>query len=224
MTTTAWVFTGGDAPHPDSLADLHSDDLVIAADAGLAHALVAGVAVDVIVGDLDSVDAKDLDRAVAAGARVEQHPTDKDATDLELALHAAGDAGVQSITVVGIGGGRLDHLLANLLVLSAPVLVGVDVEAHIDRTCIHIIRAGRPRTLAGQPGDILTLLPIGGTARGVRVTGVLWELADEDLEPGSTRGVSNRFAGAAARVSLDDGVLIAIQPSTPPTRGSTAHS
>lgn len=222
MATTAWVFTGGDAPDPDSFAERSAGDLVIAADSGLAHALVAGVTVDVIVGDLDSVDAKDLDRAVAAGARVEQHPTDKDATDLELALHAACDAGARNIVVLGIAGGRLDHILANLLVLSSPAFGAVDLSAHGGGSHLHIVRGGRPRALAGQPGDILTLLPVGGTARGVRVTGVRWELTDEDLAPGSTRGVSNLFTAATARVSLDDGVLIAIQPSPQPTPRSPA--
>ncbi|HZJ26505.1 MAG TPA: thiamine diphosphokinase [Acidimicrobiia bacterium] len=213
MTTTAWVFTGGDPPDSRSLAEHRPDHLVVAADSGLTHALAAGVAVDVVVGDLDSVDAAELDRAVAAEARVEQHPTDKNQTDLELALHVARRAGAHRIVVLGAGGGRLDHFLANTMVLAAPALGDVDIEAHIERSRVHVVRAGRPRALRGAPGDILTLLPVGGAARGVRATGVRWELRTEDLASGSSRGVSNEMTAETAFVDLDEGVLIAIQPS-----------
>lgn len=224
MTTTAWVFTGGDAPDPASLAEHRADDLVIAADSGLAHALAAALRVDVVVGDLDSVDATDLARAVESGTRVERHTANKNNTDLELALATACDAGARRIVVLGVGGGRLDHFLANALVLTAPELAAVDVEAHVGPSRIYVVRAGRPRTLGGKPGDVVTLLPTGGPARGVRATGVRWELHTEDLSPGNTRGVSNELTGNVAHVELDDGVLIAIQPSPPPTVPSITRS
>src|SRR4051794_1456651 len=85
------VFAGGDAPGPGGLARTAGADLVIAADSGLAHARALGVHVDLVIGDLDSVDPTDLDAAVADGAVVERHPAAKDATDLELALDPALD-------------------------------------------------------------------------------------------------------------------------------------
>lgn len=66
---------------------LQGDPLVIAADGGLAHARVLGVNPQLLVGDLDSVEAADLRRHESVP--VESHPTDKDQLDLELALAAA---------------------------------------------------------------------------------------------------------------------------------------
>ncbi len=87
---TALVFAGGERPPPSAVDGLLAADVVIAADSGLGHALALGCAVDLVVGDLDSVDPDDARRARRpAGAVVEQHPADKDATDLELALDAA---------------------------------------------------------------------------------------------------------------------------------------
>src|SRR4051812_23931915 len=111
----ALVIAGGDAPAPID-AGLAAAPLVIAADSGVGHALALGLTVDLVIGDLDSAAPDDVERAIAAGARVDRHPADKDATDLELALDAARELGATEITVLGAGGGRLDHLLANLLV------------------------------------------------------------------------------------------------------------
>ena len=105
MRDTALVFAGGDGPAAAALADLDPDAFVVAADSGLDHALALGVRVHLVVGDLDSVTESGLRTATAAGAVVEQHPPDKDATDLELAISAARDHGARRVTVFGGGGG-----------------------------------------------------------------------------------------------------------------------
>ncbi|MFQ5947659.1 MAG: thiamine diphosphokinase, partial [Acidimicrobiia bacterium] len=89
VSKTAVVFAGGD-PEPASVRSLiPPDSLVIAADSGLDLVASLDLTVDVVVGDFDSVNPELLQAAVASGARVERHPVDKDATDLELALEAA---------------------------------------------------------------------------------------------------------------------------------------
>src|SRR5262249_28692192 len=114
------VFAGGDPVDPRLRAEVRPGARVVAADSGLHHAQALGVHVDVVVGDFDSVDEHALQAAVADGARVEQFPVAKDFTDLELALQTAGHLGATDVLVLGSAGGRLDHFLANLLVLASP--------------------------------------------------------------------------------------------------------
>ncbi len=211
MPTTAIVLAGGE-PAPPSLADhLPSDAFVIGADAGLEQAPALGLTVHLAVGDFDSVDPAALDAAVAAGAAVERHPPDKDQTDLELALVAARDRGARRVVVVGGGGGRLDHLLANALVLASPAFAGLRIEAHLGSAMV--VPVHRTTCLRGRVGDIVTLLAVGGPARGVRTTGLRYALHGEDLEPGSTRGVSNELVATEAHVSVAAGALLAVQPA-----------
>ncbi len=66
--------------------------------------------------------------------------------------------------------------------------------------------------LEGSPGDLVTLLAVGGPALGVRTTGLVYPLDGEDLFPGSTRGVSNELCASSATVSLLQGTLLAVQP------------
>jgi thiamine pyrophosphokinase len=206
----ALVIAGGDAPLPID-AELASASLVIAADSGVGHALALGLTVDLVIGDLDSADPDHVERAVAAGARVDRHPVDKDATDLELALDAARDLGVTEISVLGVGGGRLDHLLANLLLVTHPAYADLTIDARVDDTRVAVVRTDR--RLTGPVGSTVTLLPIGGTATGVTTTGLRWTLTDADLTSASTRGVSNEIVTSPATVRLRHGVLLAIQPS-----------
>jgi thiamine pyrophosphokinase len=214
-TTVALVFAGGDPIDGDVAARLPdsgpgSQVIVVAADSGVEHALALGRGVDLVIGDLDSAAPAAIDAAVAGGAEVRSFPADKDQTDLELALDAARTAGAGRVIVVGGYGGRLDHFLANALLLASPSFADVDVEALAGHARITVIR--HEARLTGAPGDVCSLLAVGGPARAVRTTGLRFPLHGEDLLPGSTRGLSNELTEPVATVSLDHGALLAVQP------------
>lgn len=207
---TIVAVAGGD-PVPSHVARaLPADAMVIAADSGLTVATALGLTVDLVVGDLDSVEPRALARARAAGVEVEQHPADKDRTDLALAMDAAITRGADRIVVVGGHGGRLDHGLANALLLAAPAYADVDVVAHMGDATIRVVRTAA--TVSGTPGELVSLLPVHGPAHGVTTDGLLYPLRGEDLPIGSSRGVSNEFARPEARVQVESGVLLAVQP------------
>jgi thiamine pyrophosphokinase len=64
----------------------------------------------------------------------------------------------------------------------------------------------------GTPGELISLLALGGPARGVRSEGLRWPLEDAVLDPGSSLGVSNLFAEEQAVIEVADGVVLAIRP------------
>jgi thiamine pyrophosphokinase len=72
--------------------------------------------------------------------------------------------------------------------------------------------------LYGVPGDVCSLLPVGGPAAGVRTVGLRYPLRRETLYPGSTRGVSNELVLDTATVALDEGALLAVLPDAAATR------
>jgi thiamine pyrophosphokinase len=213
------IVVGGDPaapvrlPPPGELGDV----TVVAADSGLDHCIDAGMSVQHVVGDLDSVSPAALAAAEAAGAHVHRHPADKDATDIELAIDlvvdlAGGEAGV--LLVVGPGGGRLDHQLADVIVLARPVLLGWAVAARFGTADVRIAVPGRPVALDGPASTQVSLLPIGGLARGVTTAGLRWALADADLALGTTRAMSNELLGGPALVRAGEGVVAVVVPGT----------
>lgn len=204
------VVAGGELMPSHVATSLPPDAPVIAADSGLHVALALGMAVDLVVGDLDSVDPRTLARAREAGVAVREHPAAKDHTDLALAMDAALERGAQRLVVVGGHGGRLDHLLANALLLAAPAYAAVDVVGHMGDATVHVVRS--TATLTGTPGELVSLLPVHGPARGVTTEGLLYGLDGGDLPVGSSRGVSNELAQPRAHVAVEVGVLLAVQP------------
>jgi thiamine pyrophosphokinase len=205
-TKTVLVFAGGEMAK--LAAALPEADLVIAADSGLDQAATLGIEVDLLVGDLDSVSPAGLAAARQSGMTIEEHPADKAATDLELSLAAAVRHGAARIIVVGGGGGRVDHLLANAMLLASPGWADIDVEWLVDSA--HVVAVRTEAIIHGAPGDILTLLAVGEPADGVTTEGLAYELSDDVLLASSTRGVSNVFTADSARVRLRNGVLLAV--------------
>jgi thiamine pyrophosphokinase len=204
------VFAGGDPPAAGVAPRLDPDALVIAADSGVEHAQALGRHVDVAVGDFDSVAPEALARAVAEGATVLRHPPDKDATDLELALDVAATRGATHVTIVGGHGGRLDHTLANLLLLGAARNAGFELDAWFGTGHVTVVR--RVARLEGPPGAYVSLLAVDGPAHGVSTSGLRYPLHDALLLPGSTLGVSNELVTAVAEIRVGAGVVVAVQP------------
>ena len=209
---TVVVFAGGDPPGPAAVAGLVATDvLVVAADSGADHALHLGWPVHVLVGDLDSVSSKSLRELERRGAEIFRHPVDKDQTDLALALDVAQIRVPRCrLVVIGGGGGRLDHLIANQLLLASEDYASCQVEARMGTARVTVIR-GR-RQLHGKPNDLISLLAVAGTARGVSTDGLQFPLIDADLAVSSSLGVSNRFLGSDAAVTVGAGVVLAVQP------------
>lgn len=214
------IFANGELPDREEARELlRSDDMVIAADGGTRHALAVGVTPHVVIGDLDSLSASDRSRLEAAGSRIIPFPRRKDETDLELALHHAVREGATEIVILAALGGRLDQAVANLLLLTLPELRELDVrivEGSQTAFLIHGGRDGRPPTIVeGQPGDIVSLIPLGGDAVGVMAEGLEWPLDEDRLRFGPARGVSNVLTAEQARVRVRQGVLLCVV-----TRGS----
>jgi thiamine pyrophosphokinase len=192
---------------------LDAADLVIAADGGAASLDRIGRRPDMIVGDLDSIDPSLLERLAAEGIPIERHPADKEASDTELAVTCALDAEATEVVILGaVGGDRLDHELANLLLLADPALAGRGVSAARGRTTVRAVHGGGSALrLRGAAGDLVTLLAVGGDATGITTDGLRWPLAGAALAMGRSRGLSNEVLRAPASVRLERGTLLVVE-------------
>lgn len=226
------VLAGGDPLPASLLADvaeaIDHASLTVAADAGLHHAHRADREVDVLIGDLDSVDPEALEQARRAGTDVRSYPVDKDATDLALALNlvlertagagAGAGAGARAgaerpdVLVIGGHGGRTDHLVANLLLLAAERHAPLRIHAWWGADMLHIVRDSV--RLTGAVGSNVSLLALHGAAEGVRTTGLRFPLDDAVLAAGSSLGMSNRMSAPDATVAVRSGVLAVLQSPT----------
>lgn len=207
----AIVVAGGDAASDDA-ALLAGAELVVAADSGASWLARIGVRPDVVIGDMDSVDPSLLDRLKADGVAIERHPAEKDASDAELAVARAISAGASEVLILGaLGGERLDHELANLLLLADGAWNHTALRIVRGGTSVRALQGGDELELTGVPGDLVTLLSLDGDAAGVRTQGLRYALTGETLPIGRSRGLSNEVERAPASVSLERGTLLVIE-------------
>jgi len=183
-------------------------DRLIAADGGLRHLRALGLTPHVLVGDLDSVEPADTAALKAAGVTIRQHPARKNETDLELALRLALEEGAVDVLILGALGGRWDQTLANLLLLAHPDFRSARVRLVDGSQHIYLVRG--ETVIEGQPGDTVSLIPLGGDARGVTTTGLEYPLANGILPFGSTLGISNVLLDRTATVTVADGLVACV--------------
>ena len=207
----AIVVAGGD-PDPGDASWLADADLLVAADSGACWLDELGVTPDLLVGDLDSIGEPLLERLSAAGVPIERHVAEKDESDAELALMRAVASGAETIVILGaLSGKRLDHELANLLLLADPAWAGRDLRIVRGATTVRALHGGASLELQARPGDVVTLLPVSGDAQGVTTDGLRYPLADDELRFGRSRGLSNVVERAGASVWLESGTLLVVE-------------
>lgn len=182
---------------------------VVAADGGAALCRSAGRVPDVVVGDMDSAPAEAVDWARAGGADIVLHPSDKDTTDLELAIdEARGRFGVP-VTLTAAFSARLDHTLA---ALGALTRAGASACAREPRWTAFAAVPDAPVTLAGGVDSLFSVIAVGD-ATGVNVTGAKWPLVGATVPALSGLGVSNLTGGNIVRVSVEKGTLVVYVPA-----------
>ena len=201
----ALIVLGGDAPGKKLLESwMQWCDFSIAADRGLEAFDAAGIAPDFLLGDMDSV------RGDVLAHYEERLPLmrlncQKDNTDGEAALDVAVERGAKEIVFLGALGGRLDHALANLMLLVRAHKLGA--YARIADEKVEIERVDGRKVIKEAKGDTVSLLPLG-FAHGVTIEGFFYPLAEGDLTNDNTLGVSNVVTSDHAVVSVKEGDLL----------------
>jgi thiamine pyrophosphokinase len=203
------IFVNGQLSEPQSVTEwLHPDDYIIAVNGGTHHALSVGVMPHVIIGDLDSLLPDERAQVEAAGVKIARFSPCKDETDLELAIRYALEQHATEIVMFAALGGRLDHALANIFLLTLPELQGLKVSICEDYQTAFLIRD--KACIKGKPGDTVSILPIGGDAVGVSNDGFEWPLHEATLPLGTTRGISNVLRTENASISVKQGLLFCV--------------
>jgi len=197
---------------PSDRAVIDAKDYVVAADGGALALERWKLLPHLIVGDMDSLGDAGVERFARLGIPVAKFAAAKDESDLELAVAQAIAAGATEVVILGaLGGDRLDHEAANLLLLADPGFNGLRIEARRGSLRIRAARGKGSLSLAGPVGALVTLLPVNGDADGVVTEGLRYVLRAETLRFGRARGLSNEIASLPATVSLDKGTLLVFE-------------
>ena len=179
-----------------------ADDVVIAADGGVQHTNRLGLQPQVILGDFDSL------CYVPAGAEV--HPVEKDDTDAMLAIKKGLALGCREFVIYGgLDGDRLEHTVANFQALQ--YLADHDAYGTLvgQKQIVTLLCSGNITFPAYFEG-YFSVFCMGKDAKGVTLQGLYYPAENATLTAGFPLGVSNRFVGKEAVVSVEEGSLLLI--------------
>src|SRR4030042_3493664 len=111
--------------------------------------------------------------------------------------------------IMGARGDRIDHAIANILLLTSPFLKDIDIRILTDTSEIFIMR--NSGTLTGDIGDTVTLLSLSPYTYFIKTKGLKYELENEKLMFSPVRGVSNVFTDKKAYIKIRGGTLLVIK-------------
>ncbi|MGI6006790.1 MAG: thiamine diphosphokinase [Ruminococcus sp.] len=187
-------------------------DFIIAVDRGMLFTWIHKIVPDLIVGDFDSVPREIIDRYRQENrVPIREYNPVKDATDTQIALEKAVEAGSRRIWILGGTGTRLDHVLGNLYAMQTALKSGVEVCMVDEHNCIFLLDTPRVLKRNEQYGKYVSFLPLGDRVSGVCLKGFKYPLENALLTNDNSLGVSNEIAEEEAQVSFDKGILIMIQ-------------
>lgn len=163
-------------------------DIVVAADGGYNNC--DGVC-DIVVGDMDSV------TGVISKPSIVLNP-DKDLTDGEYAVHYLIEKGVNEVHLYGLDGGRLDHILANIGLMSQLAKAGVKAICYCNSFTGYMVT--KSLDINVKVGSIISLSPFTDKVHIMLLRGVKWQLNNILLSKESSLTMSN--VSVTDRVSL----------------------
>ncbi|HOM02131.1 MAG TPA: thiamine diphosphokinase [Acetivibrio sp.] len=184
-------------------------DFIVCVDGGALHLKKLGIKPDVLLGDFDSIEDKQLEYYREQKVTILEFPTEKDMTDTELAVDTAIDRGYKDIVIIGGTGTRLDHTLSNIFLLKKMLDRGVKGRVVNEYNEIFLITDSVE--VEAEEGCYLTLLPLTSKVEGITTKGLYYPLKGETIEMGSSRGVSNCFIAPTAQISITSGILMVVK-------------
>lgn len=182
-------------------------DMVICADGGAKHLFNENLIPDIIIGDLDSLDREILDSFQSLEVKFERHPTNKDKTDTELAIEYAIDKGATGIVLLGVLGSRLDHSMANILLLYR--LINQSINAIIVDSHNEVFITKDALKLSNKKDHFISLIPLMDSM--VTLKGFEYEINSVRLNLGSTMGISNVIKDKEGLIKIESGMCLVIR-------------
>ncbi len=197
------IITGG-RPVSEGLLrkQFEESEYVIAADGGINALMKYHLTPDLIVGDFDSAPKLEWVKTYSE-IPVVTFPKEKDCTDTELAILEAFKLPQETICIVGGIGSRMDHTLANMMLLQRIERAGKKGFIIDDHNQISVIETGSC-IIQKKDWHFLSLVPLSEMLI-VSMKGFKYPLDRASVDQISTVTISNEFIAQEGEIEIHSG-------------------
>ncbi len=210
--THVLLVAGGRKPASDWLIQAADHFPVWCVDSGIDSCYANQIIPERLIGDGDSATSQGWAWGESLGIPVEVYPTEKNLTDLQLALQRVGEVHEHAaVTITGAWGGRFDHTFSNIHSLKGCEDFGIRGCCAADEKEVLILLKGKDSVCieTAAPPEVVSLLPLSTECTDVSIEGVHWPLANVTLRDALPYAISNRphETNREIRVSIGTGWL-----------------
>lgn len=184
-------------------------ELIICADGGAEYAMQNSIIPNILIGDLDSIDKDVLEYFLEKNVRIEKYPVEKDYTDTEICIEKAVTLGARVICIISGVGGRIDHSLGNIFLLSNMADKGISSYIATDNEYIYLCR--EEIEIEGNIGDTISIIPLRAAAVGLYTSGLKYSLFNGEIPFGRALGISNEMTSENCNIRLSEGEVLVIK-------------
>lgn len=206
MKPVCYIVGSGDFDESDAelLYNINTDDLLIAADGGFSTLIKYNLYPSALIGDFDS-----LDDDASYPLHTERLNPVKDITDMQACAEYGISKGYRNFCLLGGTGGRTDHTIANIQLLSGLASTGYSVRMYGKHNVFDVICNNEITFTADRKGYI-SVFSMSDKSSGVFETNLKYSLENAVLTNTFALGVSNEFIGKSSKISVKDGILLII--------------
>lgn len=211
----AVIISGGEIEREFARAFIEKceDAEIYAVDKGLLFCYEQGIRPDCIIGDFDSLPDGILTHYEAdTDILIKRLMPEKDDSDSECAMHLAIERGARTIYLLGGTGNRIDHVMANIQLLSYTCIRGIPMYLADAHNLAVVLNGGITIRREEQFGEYVSFFALTDHVPDLTLTGFKYPLANYRLTNTSCGlTLSNEIVEEEASVSFSEGLLLMIQ-------------
>ncbi len=176
------------------------NDVIIATDGSYDKLVNLNIVPNFVIGDFDSIKSIPQNVEIIKGEN-------QNNSDFEKALLWLINNEYSDISIVGISGGRIDHLLINFA-LFYKYSNKLKIKIYTNNEILEILTPGK-YSIYGKKNDLFSIIALP-EAKNIVIKNAKYPINEKYFEIGS-RGLSNEFLAEKINISFTSGLIVFIK-------------
>lgn len=200
MKKSVLIISGGSDADTSYINKYIKDNIfIICADSGIDKVKYC----DILIGDIDSA------KNISSAKSVIYLNEEKDDTDTKAAIDKAIELGFNDIILTNALGGRVDHLLANILLLEYCYAKNIKLKI-VSLNNEIMFQNGGQNIYNAENYKYFSIIPLDSVLKGVNLTGVSYKLDNVDLYRENIISISNEQIDEFITLNIKSGKALII--------------